>query len=89
MSNNFHYQHEESMDTIRSVAMELLDLSSSFFIVGNDTLGDRFHDMAAKLATATKNATQARRGQLNEQYNESQSDIGTIISALLNTPNPK
>ena len=88
MSGNNSYQHQQSMDTIRDVARDLLDLSSAFLIVGNDRISETLHCMAVDLAEATKNATQARRDRLNEEYKESQAEVGTIISALLKSVVP-
>ena len=84
MSNTWLYLHEESIDTIRKIAASLSNLAKGFLIVGNRVVSDDLYAMAEDLEKATATARRAWRGRLNELYNESQADVGTIISALLN-----
>ena len=81
----WHYQHEESMSTIASIASDLLELSTAFSLIGNGIMSNTLFNMATNLAAAATSATQARRGQLDELYNNSQADVSSMLSALLNS----
>ncbi len=84
MSNEWYYLHEKSMDTIKSVARDLLTLAAAFELVGNVKISDGLFAMAAELAEAAENARNARRGQLDKLYKSSQADVSMVLSALLN-----
>ena len=84
MSKSTLDQLHEATDTINDVAKRLSNLSTAFFMVGNNEVSSKLFDYSVWLEDSVREILNANTQDLNDQLKVTQATTGALLALALN-----